>query len=129
LILTTSTGELGWVGAPPRSRHSVPPNRPTAPFGAGGPRWPFRSQPPLLGAGPLYLKLPVGRCQTVHKHRTNIRRSVACCGHRANATASFESEADVLSPRRHGRPNHRGGAERVRHRAADRVRGKARLPA
>jgi hypothetical protein len=55
------------------------------------------------------------------------RRAVACCCHRANPTASFESEADVLSPRRHGRANHRGGAERVRHRAADRVRGKAFL--
>ena len=55
------------------------------------------------------------------------RRAVACCGHRANPTASFESEADALSPRRHRRANYRGGAERVRHRAADPVRGKARL--
>ena len=37
------------------------------------------------------------------------------------------SPPDVLSLRRHGRANHRGGAERVRHRAADRVRGKACL--
>jgi len=38
-----------------------------------------------------------------------------------------DSEADVLSLRRYGRANHRGGAERVRHRAADSVRGKAPL--
>jgi hypothetical protein len=37
------------------------------------------------------------------------------------------SPPDVLSHRRHGRPYHGGGAVRVRHRAADRVRGKASL--
>jgi hypothetical protein len=87
---------LGWSAAAEQTFRTAQPANSS--IWCGSAAVAFQVSAAFARSRPTLPEATGGRCQTVHKHLTNIRRSVACCGHRANTTASFESEADELSP-------------------------------